>query len=74
MELRRVDRLLQVHPVHDVVQEERQGPLILLVTAGSAEREIRIAAALRIDPPPGLDESSFAVGSCLVLDGGYTAK
>src|SRR5262245_25170181 len=34
VERREVDRLLEVHPVVHVVQEEPQGPLILLVAAG----------------------------------------
>src|ERR1700751_2140330 len=33
----RVDRLLQVHAEVHVVEEERQGPLVLLVAAGGAE-------------------------------------
>ena len=47
VEARRVDRGLQVQPAIDVLQEEVQRPLILLVAAGRAERQIRIAAAER---------------------------
>src|SRR5215211_3079637 len=39
----RVDRLLQVHPVDSVVEERVQRPLILLVAAGGAEDELRVA-------------------------------
>src|SRR5579864_2685019 len=42
---RRVDRLLQVHPEMDVREERVERPLILLVAARCAEREIRLAVA-----------------------------
>ena len=45
MEVGRVDRLLQVQPAVDVPQEDVQRPLLLLVAAGSAVREPRLAAA-----------------------------
>src|SRR6266508_6301727 len=38
-----LDRRLQVHRAHDVVEEGVQGPLILLVAAGRAERDLRLA-------------------------------
>src|SRR5581483_10660359 len=38
VELRAVDRLLQIHAVMDVVQEELGRPLVLAVAAGGAER------------------------------------
>ena len=44
-EARRVDRLLQVQAVVDVAQERVQRPLVLLVAAGRAEREVRVAVA-----------------------------
>jgi hypothetical protein len=47
MEGREVDRLLQVHAEQHVVEEEVQRPLVLLVTAGRAERQVRLAAPLR---------------------------
>src|ERR1700730_7158379 len=43
----RLDRLLHVHAEIDQVQKELQRPLILLVTAGRAEGEERIAVAGR---------------------------
>ena len=42
---RRVDRLLQVHAGMDVAQEELRDPLVLLVAAGRAPGEIRLAVA-----------------------------
>jgi len=47
VELGGVDRGLEVEPEVDVVQERVQGPLVLLVAPGRAEREVRLA------PPPG---------------------
>ena len=47
VEGRAVDRLLQVHAVIDMVQEQQQRPLVLLVAAGRAERHIRLAVAER---------------------------
>jgi hypothetical protein len=44
---RRVDRLLQVHAMHRVAQEECEGPLVLLVAAGRAEGHVRLAVAQR---------------------------
>src|SRR5262249_23657518 len=43
--LRRLDRLLQVEPEVDVAEKRVQRPLVLLVAAGCAEGEIRLAAA-----------------------------
>ena len=45
VEVGRVDRLLQVQPAIDVVEEDVQRPLLLLVAAGRAVREPRLAAA-----------------------------
>ena len=45
VEVRRVDRLLQVQPPVDVVEEDVQSPLLLLVAAGRAVREPRLAVA-----------------------------
>src|SRR6266550_2495154 len=42
VERREVDRLLQVHAERQVVEEEQQRPLILLVAAWRAEREVRL--------------------------------
>ena len=42
---RRVDRGLEVEPVMDVGEEGVQRPLVLLVAAGCADRETRLAAA-----------------------------
>src|SRR6185437_4903940 len=42
-----VDRLLQVHAERQVVEEEQQRPLILLVAAWRAEREVRLAVPQR---------------------------
>ena len=47
MELGRVDRLLEVHPEIDVAEERVQRPLLLLVAAGRAPREVRLAVAKR---------------------------
>ena len=47
VEVRRVDRLLQVLPQVDVTQEDVQRPLLLLVAAGRAPREVRLAVAKR---------------------------
>ena len=44
---RRVDRFLQVHARMHVAQEELRDPLILLVAAGRAPGEIRLAVAQR---------------------------
>ena len=44
---RRVDRLLQVHAGMDVAQEELRDPLVLLVAAGRAPGEVRLAVAQR---------------------------
>src|SRR5579883_2832537 len=43
----RVDRLLQVHAGVHVAQEELRGPLVLLIAAGRAPGEIRLAVAQR---------------------------
>src|SRR5438477_1457676 len=45
VEVRRVDRLLQVQPAIDVLEEDVQGPLVLVVAAGRAEGEVGVAAA-----------------------------
>src|SRR5215472_17637160 len=45
VEGRSVDRLLQVHPEHHMVQEEADRPLVLLITAWRPERHVRLAAA-----------------------------
>src|SRR3954452_1029968 len=45
VDARRVDRLLQVQSAVDMPEEEVERPLVLLVAAGRAEREIWIAAA-----------------------------
>src|SRR5262249_4213492 len=45
VELRRVDRLLEVETAVDVPQENVQRPLLLLVAAGRSVREPRLAAA-----------------------------
>jgi hypothetical protein len=47
VEGRGVDGFLQVQPEHHVVQEERQRPLILLVTARRAEGQVRLAVPQR---------------------------
>src|SRR5580700_4136688 len=47
VERREVDRLLQVHAERQVVEEEQQRPLILLVAAGRAERQVRLAVPQR---------------------------
>ena len=47
MELRRVDRLLQVQAEIDVPEEDVQRPLLLLVSAGRSPREVRLALAQR---------------------------
>src|SRR5262245_44117712 len=44
---RRIDRLLQVHAAMHVAQEELRGPLVLLVAAGRAPGEIRLAVTQR---------------------------
>src|SRR5919204_2381174 len=44
VEARRVDRRLQVEPAVDVLQENVERPLVLLVAARSAERDVWIAA------------------------------
>src|ERR1051325_2761974 len=44
---RRVDRLLEIHPGVDVAQKELRDPLVLLVAAGRAPGEIRVAVAQR---------------------------
>src|SRR6266700_2312326 len=44
---RRVDRLLHVHAAMHVAQKKLRGPLILLVAAGRAPGEIRLAVAQR---------------------------
>ena len=41
----RVDRLLQVHAGVNVAQEELRDPLVLLIAAGRAPGEIRLAVA-----------------------------
>src|SRR3990172_1173140 len=46
-EFGRLDRLLQVHPEVDDIQEELQRPLVLLVAAGRAKGEIGLARAQR---------------------------
>ena len=43
VKLRRVNRLLQIHPVMDMTQEERQAPLILFVAPGRTESQIGTA-------------------------------
>src|SRR3954468_23648986 len=45
VEARRVDRLLQVQAAVDVPQKEVERPLVLLVAARRAEREIWVAVA-----------------------------
>ena len=45
VELGRVDRLLQVQPEIDVPDERVQRPLLLLVAAGRAPGEIRLAVS-----------------------------
>ena len=47
MEVRCVDRLLQVLSQVDVAQEDVERPLLLLVAAGRAPREVRLAVAKR---------------------------
>ena len=47
VEHRRVDRRLQVAPVHRVGEEELERPLVLLVAAGRAERQHRPVVAHR---------------------------
>ena len=47
MELWRVDRRLEVEPEVDVTDEGVQRPLLLLVAAGRAPREIRCTVAER---------------------------
>ena len=47
VELGRVDRLLEVQTEIDVTQEDVQRPLLLLVAAGRAPREIRRTVAER---------------------------
>src|SRR4051812_45164518 len=60
VELRRVDRLLQVPPEAGVAEQDVELPLVLLVAPRRAEREIRLAPAQderrrerRPRPPPG---------------------
>src|SRR4051794_28835216 len=45
VEARRVDRLLQIQAAVDMPEEEVERPLVLLVAAGRAEREVWVAAA-----------------------------
>ena len=47
MELGRVDRLLEVEPEIDVAEERVQRPLLLLVAARRAPREVRLAVTER---------------------------
>ena len=47
VEGRRFDRLLQVHAEMDVAQEHVERPLVLLVAARRAERQIGLAVAQR---------------------------
>ena len=47
VEVGRVDRRLQIEPAVDVLQERVQRPLVLVVAARRAEREIGIAAPER---------------------------
>ena len=47
MEVGSVDRLLQVQPAIDVIEEGVQRPLLLLVAAGRAPRQIRLPVAKR---------------------------
>ena len=47
VEHRRVDGFLQIHAVMNMAQEEHQFPLLLLVTARRAERQIGLAFAQR---------------------------
>src|SRR4051812_18485482 len=42
---RRIDRFLQVHPRVDVAQEKLGDPLVLLIAAGRAPGQIRLAIA-----------------------------
>ena len=45
MELRRIDRLLQVQAAVDMPEEHVERPLLLLVAAGRAPRKPRLAVA-----------------------------
>src|SRR5919204_4472491 len=47
VERRSVDRLLQVAMPYRVLEEERERPLVLVVTARRSEREVRLAASER---------------------------
>src|SRR5262249_27024049 len=44
---RRIDRLLKIESPMDMAQEELRRPLVLLVAAGRAPREIRLAVTQR---------------------------